>query len=62
MELCLPILNGAQVQGYVIATYTLEGLLTLLPPGLTRAAKMSVPSAVRAANASQRPSGENAGS
>ena len=36
MELCLPILNGAQVQGYVIATYTLEGLLTLLPPGLTR--------------------------
>ena len=30
------ILNGAQVQGYVIATYTLEGLLTLLPPGLTR--------------------------
>ena len=36
MELCLPILNGAQVQGYVIATHTLEGLLTLLPPGLTR--------------------------
>ena len=36
MELCLPILNGAQVQGSVIATYTLEGLLTLLPPGLTR--------------------------
>ena len=36
MELCLPILQGARLQGYVVATHTLDGMLTLLPASLTR--------------------------
>lgn len=36
MELCLPILQGARLQGYVVATHTLDGMLALLPASLTR--------------------------
>ena len=36
MDLCLPILNGTRLQGYVLATHTLDGILTLLPASLTR--------------------------
>ena len=35
-ELCLPVRQGAQLQGYVVATHTLDGMLALLPSSLTR--------------------------
>ena len=36
LELCLPVRQGAQLQGYVVATHTLDGMLALLPSSLTR--------------------------
>ena len=36
MELCLPMLQGTRLLGYVVATHTLSGLLAQLPAGLTR--------------------------
>ncbi len=42
MELCLPILQGTQLQGYLIAAHTLEGVLAQLPVQLTRGQSVSL--------------------
>ena len=36
MTLCLPLQDGARTQGFVLASYTLDELLRLLPTSLTR--------------------------
>ena len=36
MALCLPIVHGTRLQGYVIAIHSLEAMLRLLPTSLTR--------------------------
>ncbi len=42
MDLCLPIMNGTQLQGFLIAAHTLEGVLAQLPTQLTRGQSVSL--------------------
>ncbi|MCA0325949.1 MAG: PAS domain S-box protein [Proteobacteria bacterium] len=42
MELCLPLMQGQQVRGYVVASYSLAGVLSsLLPTEVTRSQSMA---------------------
>ena len=42
LDVCLPILHGRQLHGYVVATHPLNGLLALLPSQLTRGQSVSL--------------------
>jgi len=42
MELCLPILHGTRLLGYLVAAHTLEGVLAQLPTQLTRGQSVSL--------------------
>lgn len=42
MDVCLPIAQGGRFKGYVVATYTLQGLLGRLPESFTRGQSLSL--------------------